>query len=446
MSAVSAAVRVEKIPWFSLLVIASIFFYTMHDVRYTRYFAERGSSGYVVTEEEAQQIMTGFEKGQLRNAVAYLALAVFGALSLAIGTQNRFRVKDLLSGAVIFFMCWAFLSIFWAENRASTFNKLAILGLLCVGIAGVLKRFSDRDLVLLVFYGIGAYVAIGLLSEVAMGSFKPWISGYRFSGTCHPNGQALDCGLLLFAAWTLYRSDKRRVYLAVAVAAFVLLVLTKSRTSIAGVLFAPVALWSLGSTRTHKAALAAFAGTAICFLLLIADVAMPALQRGATLGRADTDVHAASLSGRADLWREIVDGYVSQRPVLGYGYNSFWTVEHVNSVSDAVGFIPGNAHSAFLDVLLGLGMFGFAAYVLLNLAATVRAVRCYWNTGDLCYGFFSMLLLFSLFHGLTESTFLFPSMTTFISMLILARLAFQEQPEASPAAAPAGRLQAAASV
>jgi len=445
MSAVSAAVRVERIPWFSLLVIASIFFYTMHDVRYTRYFAERGSSGYVVTEEEAQQIMSGFEKGQFRNAAAYFALAVFGAASLLAGTQNRYRVRDLLSGAVIFFVCWSFLSILWADNRPSTLNKLIILALLCVGLLGVLKRFSDRDILLLTFYGIGAYVAVGVFSELAMGSFKPWVSGYRFSGTCHPNGQALDCGLLLFAAGTLYRSDKRRIYLAVAAAAFVLLVLTKSRTSIAGVLFAPLALWSLGTTRTQKVAFGSFAGMAVCLVLLFADVAMPALQRGATMGRTDTDVHAASLSGRADLWREVFDTYISDRPLLGYGYNSFWTVDHVNRVSDAVGFIPGNAHSAFFDVFLGLGFFGILAYVLFNVAALVRAVRCYWNTGDLTYGFFSMLLLFALFHGLTESTFLFPSMTTFISMLILARLAFQDLPEAAPEGSPAGQYRAAVS-
>lgn len=446
MSAVSAAVRIEKIPWFSLLVIASIFFYTMHDVRYTRYFAERGSSGYVVTEEEAQQLMSGFEKGQFRNAAAYLALALFGAASFIIGSQNRLRVKDLLSAAAIFFLCWAFLSLLWADNRASTVNKLVILALLCVGILGVLKRFSDRDIVLLTFYGIGAYVAIGVMSEVAMGSFKPWVAGYRFSGTCHPNGQALDCCLLLFAAWTLYRGDKNRLYLAVAAAAFVLLILTKSRTSIAGALFAPIALWSLSRTRTEKVALGSFVGMVACLLLLSADVALPALQKGATMGRTDTDVHAASLSGRADLWREVFDTYISDRPLLGYGYNSFWTVDHVNRVSDAVGFIPGNAHSAFIDVFLGLGVFGFVVYILLNLAAVVRALRFYWNTNDLCYGFFSVLLLFSLFHGLTESTFLFPSMTTFISMLVLARLAFQELPEAAPEPNRGGQLPSAASV
>ena len=200
MSDVSRIARVEMIPWFSLLLIAAVFFSTIHDVRYTRYFAERGITGYIVTQEEAEQIMTGFEQGQLRNAIAYLILGLFGAASLGLGARKHLRVKGLSSALVIFFICWSFLSLFWADNVPSTAKKLVILAMLCIAIAGVLKRFSDLDILLLTFFGLGAYVAIGVFSEVALGSFRPWIGGYRFSGTCHPNGQALDCALLVFAS------------------------------------------------------------------------------------------------------------------------------------------------------------------------------------------------------------------------------------------------------
>ncbi len=430
MSFASGVPRIEKVPWFSLLIIAGVFFYTIHDVRYTRYFAERGATGYIVTEEEAEQIMSGFEQGQLANAVAYLVLGALGALSFVAGTQNRLRVRDLFSGAIIFFVCWSFLSVLWAENVPSTAKKLIIFAMLCMAVIGVLKRFSERDIVLLTFFGMAAYVAIGVISEIALGSFQPWVPGYRFSGTCHPNGQALDCGLLLFASVTLYRTDRRRIFMAVAVAAFVLLFLTKSRTAVAGVLFAPMALWTVDSTRTRKIALASLAGATVCFIILIADVALPALQKGAMMGRTDTDFHAATLTGRVDLWGEVINTYIAARPLLGYGYNSFWTLDRVERVTEAVGFIPGNAHSAFLEVFLGLGAFGFLAYVLIGLVGIIRAVQYYRISKDPVFGFFSVLLILAMFHGLTESMFLFPSFSTFISMLILARLAFQDPPMA----------------
>jgi len=440
MSDVSRIARVEMIPWFSLLLIAAVFFSTIHDVRYTRYFAERGITGYIVTQEEAEQIMTGFEQGQLRNAIAYLILGLFGAASLGLGARKHLRVKGLSSALVIFFICWSFLSLFWADNVPSTAKKLVILAMLCIAIAGVLKRFSDLDILLLTFFGLGAYVAIGVFSEVALGSFRPWIGGYRFSGTCHPNGQALDCALLVFASWAMYRSDKRRVFLVVGGAALVLLILTKSRTSVAGALLAFIALPSLVASREKKVALISLGVAVLCLLLLSRDVVLPTLQQGVMMGRTDTDVgHAATLTGRTDLWNEIVNNYIAKRPLLGYGYNSFWTLDRVERVTAAVGFIPGNAHCAFLDVTLSLGIFGLVTYALINLTAIVRTLRHYRASRHPVFEFFALLLVFSMMHGLTESTFLFPSLPTFISMLLLARLAFQDLPKVPEQAIEQGR-------
>src|SRR3546814_8434536 len=63
-------------------------------------------------------------------------------------------------------------------------------------------------------------------------------------------------------------------------------------------------------------------------------------QDAVLLGREDPGSgDPTSLTGRVPLWGVLIEHYVSERPLLGYGFQGFWTPRHIVEVSEI-----GRAH------------------------------------------------------------------------------------------------------
>ncbi len=420
--------RMTRLLWLSFVVFTAVFFVTSHNILHNRYSLERTIIEFNPTEEEAVELMLQFESGQLTKALAYFALGAFGVISLMLQGRNRIKPDAILGTLVTFFVIWTLLSILWAENQSVTLNKIIQFAMLCAGALAVAHRFSDRDIIFFVVFSTGIYLLLGIGSEIALNTFRPWTPGYRFSGTCHPNGQGLNCALLLMASVFLaIRDEKHRLkFLVVALAASAFLILTKSRTPIAGLIMVGMIYLFIRVSRKRKIVLASAVVVLVCATIVFYSALQPAFVQSVTFGRIDVETTDASkLSGRIDLWRECLE-YISERPLFGYGYNSFWTAERTFDLADAVGWMSGSAHSIYFELLLGTGIIGLLLYAVINFSALRRCLIFQAHTGDVAYGFLWCILLFTLFHGTAESALLFPCHPTFVSMAVLARLAFRE--------------------
>ena len=53
------------------------------------------------------------------------------------------------------------------------------------------------------------------------------------------------------------------------------------------------------------------------------------------------------------------------RPILGFGYSTFWTRDRITKVSNDQGWGISAAHSAYLELLLALGLPGLLLYMAL---------------------------------------------------------------------------------
>ena len=83
-----------------------------------------------------------------------------------------------------------------------------------------------------------------------------------------------------------------------------------------------------------------------------------------------------SLSGRTELWSGVVHA-ISLRPLLGYGYQSFWDGGEplAYDIWAAIHWNAPNSHSGWLEVLLSLGAFGLMLTLIVLVQALVRAAR-----------------------------------------------------------------------
>ncbi|GAB3605489.1 O-antigen ligase [Conyzicola nivalis] len=80
------------------------------------------------------------------------------------------------------------------------------------------------------------------------------------------------------------------------------------------------------------------------------------------------------LTGRTDIWDAVI-GLASQRPVFGWGWVSYWTPwgEPLNKLAFEGGVQQYQAHNAWLDVWLQIGIVGVVVFGALVVSTTVRA-------------------------------------------------------------------------
>lgn len=419
-----------RIPLLVFALLTAVFFITSHDIFRTRGAGTEAES-YITTEERAEELLIQFESGQTYKALTYIALGAFSLLGMF--ALQRFRPVSVRGGygmIAVFFFLWCGLSVLWSFEPMLTVNKLAIFVMLSLAAVFIAQRFRIEDFLLFVIFSSTIYLIIGVGAEVAWGTFRPWASGYRFSGTIHPNGQGMNCALLFLAS--LFAAAKyeryRNLLFMLAIVALAFLVFTKSRTPFA-ISFTCLALylvlWAPGGAKVLLST-AAIVGLLTTYIFY--PVIGPIVESVIMLGRTEVTLdHTTQLSGRTDLWAECWY-FIQQRMLLGWGYNSFWTLDNTQDIAREIDWYSGSAHSVYLDLWLGVGIFGMLAYVLLLIGGLARYGRMTLNTGDAAYGFAFVVLLFSVLHGIFESAFLYPAMYTFLVMLLLARGAFIEEP------------------
>jgi exopolysaccharide production protein ExoQ len=376
---------------------------------------------YTQTAEQMELTAGG---GNAVRRLAFLVIGGWGALLLVTG-HERVKLDPLLAGSLALLAAWAGASFLWADDPGMCLRRLFVLGCCGLAAAGISRRLTMRELSWLTIYTVGTLALVGLLAELALGTFRPWSGEYRFSGSLHPNTQGPGLAAVCLAALGLIRSGSRaRVTLAAMLAvAFALLVLTKSRTATAA------ALAGLGAVlvvqiplRTKLAASLALGWLALAGLWLVWVAGVDPLtdfRQAMLLGRGD---ESDTLTGRAFIWPEVLY-FIGQRPWVGYGYESFWTPARIDTISTNLGWGLREAHNAYLETLLWLGTVGLALTLAVVMAGLVAAVRGYRDQHDATYALPLGMLVFGLINAGLESGMVVIELVTFLLACCLLRMA-----------------------
>ena len=179
--------------------------------------------------------------------VALLALAAYGAIGLWATANRRLRVRDLLGWTILLFLAWTGASLAWSIDPVTTFRKLVVLAFLCLGALASAKLFSPTQVLVFALFTSLLALVMGVCSEVALGTFRPLMRWYRYSGLTWPAFSAWSFSLLFFASLILQRKGKigNGFAYVTAAAAVVFIVLAKSRGAAAAFLVGVMAYASL---------------------------------------------------------------------------------------------------------------------------------------------------------------------------------------------------------
>jgi exopolysaccharide production protein ExoQ len=399
--------------WLMVVFVGAVFFFVAHNFQVSQYEDFAPWSDSDGTMEAGSNVVKG------------LALSLIGLLGLYLLWRRDGQSFDLagwLPLLIVGYLALSMASVLWSINPGMSCRRLAVLMFCVLGAAGFARQFRPRDVAIMALAISGAYLLVGICAEVALGTFRPWSSGYRFAGTVHPNTQGAHLAVFCFAAFCLARSaTPRRAWLWTLLAVgLIFLLLTKSRTSCAALAVAMTVLWMVGTSSRARVLAIARAGLVICAAALAGTLfgIDDKIAEAAMLGRHE---ESEALTGRVPIWTELL-GYVRERPLVGYGYESFWTAKRIEAVSDEMQWPLREAHNAYVDAVLSVGLIGAAVFVAAMLLSLFRAAAAYRATGDAGFAFTLCILVACLVNACLESGMMSPSFTTLLAGCGVAQL------------------------
>ncbi|NNE75257.1 MAG: O-antigen ligase family protein, partial [Acidimicrobiales bacterium] len=313
-----------------------------------------------------------------------LAALFFGGLMMLVITRlnGNWRVMEkvvgrepLLAALIVFIVA----STLWSARFGVTFRRSSALALTTLFGYYLATRYDVRKVMRMVAF----VLATGLIIQIA---FSLGVPQY---------GQAVDTRAGTGASWTgtfLQKNQLGRIA-AFATIVFALTAREDRRRRTIWYSCAGMSIVVLLGSNSKTALVAAGLVTAMAIVFqafrarrtLYGAVAIT-MVGGAAAGMAITATNLASiasylgrditLSGRTDLWEDLWT-VAAERPILGAGWNAFWTGYFSPSHEIWVqnDWLPPHAHNGFFDYYLEIGLLGLTLFALLYARSAIRAAR-----------------------------------------------------------------------
>jgi O-antigen ligase len=387
-----------------------------------------------------------------------LAFGGFGA-SVASGTTDVREVETLSQSNVANQLIWILLA---AAAAAIVITRMLrgtmpvmtvalfflcaylLLALLSMGWALApdisLRRALQQILVVLIFVGLGIFVrekvsalnamflvlAIAILLNTLLAPIIP-VGPLGYAGIYAQKntlGAVAALALIFSFLYLISSHGSYKLFTAlIALLSGALLVVSQSKTSLGLAIICPalaaaIIILSRIWNTTFLVAFALIAAVMVIAFFTIAEIFQLSGEHISLLLFNDT-----TFTGRTYIWTYVLN-FADQRPWLGWGYQSFWSIgpEAPNLKADS--FISGlnQSHDGYVDILLETGRVGFLI-IIAFLLSLIRAIDRSWGgRADVAMILLS-LTLFCAAHNLLESSLTRGFAVPWIVLLLIAGLA-----------------------
>lgn len=118
-----------------------------------------------------------------------------------------------------------------------------------------------------------------------------------------------------------------------------------------------------------------------------------------------------TLTGRIPLWKAVIP-YIQERPLLGYGYRSFWLMTFGPSLNvwEIVGWKAPHAHNGYIDLWLQLGIVGLILCLIFIFDFFIKTIRNIIMLNDenetFNFQYIALIALYIFLYNLSESIIL----------------------------------------
>ncbi|HWZ81726.1 MAG TPA: O-antigen ligase family protein [Terriglobales bacterium] len=349
-------------------------------------------------------LANGFEDGSPLDRSVFLVLII---LALAVLFQRRAAIGRVMRGAwpVVLFFAYCAVSIVWSDYpdvaAKRWFKSLGDLAMILIIATdpdrlNALKRFLARVGFILLPWSILLIKYYGDLGR----AYSKW------EGTAFYVGVASDKNMLgmtcmifgLGAAWRfineLRGAGRRKILIVhgtIYGMAWWLISTANSMTSLS--CFGMGTALMLATSFPRMARRQARVHLMVAAILLLSSSVLFLNIGGGVLSAMGRN---PTLTGRTDLWHQLF--LIDRSPLVGAGFESFWSPERVDVLEKALLWAPNEAHDGYLEVYLNLGWVGvflLGLIIVVGYRAVLRCLRRDPETGPLRLSYFVVGLAYS---------------------------------------------------
>ena len=271
----------------------------------------------------------------------------------------------------IFFISWIFLSYFWSQDQAATFNIIGYYLRQNIPIVFFLILFikSEQQISsLMKAYLLGGLVSIvGIFTAFLLGMTYEMAFTVRYSAIgFDPNDLALSIGLGIPMAWSIISAGKRKamdllyfLYIPLCIAA---VFLTGSRGAFVSVLIAILIIPLINFKQSFWLKVLLVFTLVATVYLSIYFLPPELFERFCGIPR---ELESGSLAQRSYIWQAGWNVF-QEHPIFGVGAGAFYS-----SVNKFFGGMIVS-HNAFISILTEEGIVGFIFFVLMLVGLITR--------------------------------------------------------------------------
>jgi O-antigen ligase len=335
--------------------------------------------GRVIGFGGAQGDFEAAAAGNPVNQAAALLLLLMSLLLLF--KSSRVNTTDLLRQGWIWLLLIAFfvISILWSSTPFISFRRIVAFSTIVLVCFVLANSFNARSLLNLIANAIVAAVVIGVVYQVYSGQkivfgLTEQGAGLRgIFGDKNAAARTYAYGLLIFVGLEKYKTKLEIIGLVILVCA---LSVAQSASAIilAGLGCGLIITFKTfrGHNKRQNARRFAIALVLLLFGALIVVVLYDYLLQ--LLGRDQ------NLTDRTIIWR-LITPFIESKPIIGYGFGSFWAGDYVTPFIERWGFI-GNAHSGYLEAMLHGGLIGLGLLLTMLVLFVKAAIHNYLSLGE----------------------------------------------------------------
>jgi exopolysaccharide production protein ExoQ len=288
------------------------------------------------------------------------------AIAAVLAIRNFSRLKFPPHILWLFgYLALAGASVLWAFKPEASFVRITQQAMIVISIvvpALLAARKSDLMRGLFLCFAIATILNVFFVlgrppidTKFATWGYPGYFSGKNYLGEC-------EAIAVLLAVHEALHPGRRRVFgILIAVTGFALLLASNSKTALGLLFLTPMLAWAVLTLRkaTRFSPALILLSIPVCWLTLTTLT-------GFSIYRISYILYGdPTFTGRSIIW-DFVDSEIEHRPLLGWGYQSFWLVgPDAPSIVNAPGWVKDmpNGHNGYLDVKVELGYVGYALFL-----------------------------------------------------------------------------------
>lgn len=398
-----------------------------HDLSYATAFgidsAEAGR--YFEKQAEFQADVTNVGTGRKLGFGCLLLVGIYCAATVPRGRRIQWDALTLLIGLGLM---WVLASVMWSVAPQQSIRELVRL-FVYLFVAGALAlRFDSRTLCLILMSTLMASMTISVFIEVITGGLRPWVPGYRLTGTMHSAAMGIYSMLLVLGSYVFARRHQSAFWWGMFFAAAITLFLSKALTSLIACSFGIVAIHLFDKPRRTLVL-----GACVFTMVIAAAIfATSITDFWSTFrpGRVDSmgrDFDFSSFNGRIPLWVILCD-QLEGRWLNGFGYAGFWVSKNIEGLNDELEWYASHAHSAYLGTVVHVGLVGLSLLLAVTLLTFRRTIQLIRTTGSPEFFVFGSWLVAAFLISIAETAFVEPRDIAHLGAAIVISCIVMRQP------------------